>query len=249
MDALAVLSKALGDKTPSSIKELAKVLIEIMFSTIMAAMTEVKASVSSFDESLKFHSQGFDEFRAELKAVRQELSEGKKRSHEHERERHPLVKELRDAKKEIVDLKQYSRRTNLQLKGVPLTEKEDLGQTLHKVATCLSVPLSDHNVDVVHRVPTKGGGLPNIIVKFSSRATRDRLLFAAKQKRLNASLLGYQVNIPVYVNAHLCPEKKNLLGKAIQCKREKNWKFAWVADGKILMLKSENSRVVHVTMR
>ncbi|KAH7986042.1 hypothetical protein HPB51_026726 [Rhipicephalus microplus] len=161
MDAFAVLSKALGDKTPSSNKELTKVLIE-MFSPIMAAMTEVKASVSSFEESLKFHSQGFNEFRSELKTVRQELSEVKKRSLEDERERHQLVKQLR--RKEIVDLKQYSRRTNLEPKRVPITEKKDLGQTLHKVATCLSVPLSDHDVHVVHRVPTKGGGLPNIIV-------------------------------------------------------------------------------------
>lgn len=125
MDALAVSTKALGDKTPSSIKELTKVLTE-MFSTIIVAMTEVKTSISSFEESLKFHSKGFDEFRAELKAVRQELSEVKKRSLEDESERHQLMKELRDAKKEIVNLKQYSRRTNLELKGVPLSEKEGL---------------------------------------------------------------------------------------------------------------------------
>lgn len=246
MEALSDITKALGDKTPSSIKELTKILIE-MFSTIMGAMKEIKTSVSGFEASMKFHSESFDEFKAELKSVRQELSEVKKRSVEGEKERQRLNKELRDAKKEMVDLKQYSRRNNLELKGIPLTEKEDLDLTLKKVAKCLNVELSDNDVDVVHRVPTKGGGLPNIIVKFNSRTTRDKLLLAAKKRRLNASLLRYQADSPVYVNDHLCPENKILLGKAIQYKREKLWKFAWVADGKILMRKSESSKVLHVT--
>ncbi|XP_077561712.1 uncharacterized protein LOC144178054 [Haemaphysalis longicornis] len=69
MEALADITKALGDKTPSSIKELTKVLIE-MFSTIMGAMKEIKTSVSGFEASMKFHSESFDEFNAELKSVR-----------------------------------------------------------------------------------------------------------------------------------------------------------------------------------
>lgn len=42
------------------------------------------------------------------------------------------------------------------------------------------------------------------------------------------------------------PQKKVLLGKSIQAKEE-NWKFAWLADDRVVMRKSENSNVVHVT--
>lgn len=94
MEALSDITKALGDKTPSSIKELTKVLIE-MFSTIMGAMKEIKTSVSGFEASMKFLSESFDEFKAELNSVRQELSEVKKRSVEGEKERQRLNKELR----------------------------------------------------------------------------------------------------------------------------------------------------------
>lgn len=60
-------------------------------------------------------------------------------------------------------------------------------------------------------------------------------------------MLGFATNEPIYINEHLCPENKVFLGKAISAKREKNWKFAWVSDGKILMRKSEKAKVLHIT--
>lgn len=128
-----------------------------------------------------------------------------------------------------------------------MTENEDVDGIVRRVATCLKVELSERDVDAAHRVPTKGSGPPNIVVKFVSRQVRESILKAAKKNRLNAASLGFQGSEPVYVNAHLCPENKILLGKSIQMKKEKNWKFAWFADDKVLMRKSENSKVVHVT--
>lgn len=154
---------------------------------------------------------------------------------------------MRDTKREIIALKQYSRRNNIELKGVPLTAEEDVASIVLNVATCLKVELSGQDVDAAHRVPTKGSGPPNIVVKFVAKQVRDSILKAAKKNRLNAASLGFQGREPVYVNAHLCPENKVLLGKSIQAKKEKNWKFAWFADDKVLMRKSENSKVVHVT--
>lgn len=107
--------------------------------------------------------------------------------------------------------------------------------------------MSTHDIDIVHRVQTRGDGPSNIIARFVSRGKRDQILLAAKKTRLNTGMLGFGENEPVFVNEHLCPDNKVLLGKAIRTKREKNWKFAWVADGKILMRKTEQSRAVHVT--
>lgn len=118
---------------------------------------------------------------------------------------------------------------------------------LKTIASTLHVELADTDVDAIHRVPTKAKGPKNIIVKFTSRKPRDKLMQAAKKKRLTTLELGLEESKPIYVNEHLCPENKLLLGKAIQTKREKQWKFAWVSEGKILMRKQETSTVVHVT--
>lgn len=259
-DALLTFTKALSDKAPNSIKEVAKVLLD-MTTKFTGAMNDlrvelknldssnsaIKAELTSVKMSMGFINTSFEEFKEEIKSLRQELTEVKKENIEHQKENKKLSSELKEIRKELTELKQYGRRNNVELKGVPVAENENMRDTIEKVAKCLSIAHSDHDIDAAHRVPTKGSTPPNIVVRFVSRTSRDNFLRAAKKHRLNSSMLGFEDNTPVYVNEHLCPENKVLLGKAIQAKREKNWKFAWVADGKILMRKSENSRVLHVS--
>ncbi|XP_075534936.1 uncharacterized protein LOC142570436 [Dermacentor variabilis] len=182
-----------------------------------------------------------------MQNLRQELTAVKKRSEDNEGECQRLRKSLGDLKKDLVELKQYSRRNNIELKGVPETENENLNDTVQKVAKCLKLDLSASDIDIAHRVPVKGSGLPNIIMKFNSRCARDKFFKAAKKNRLNTKMIGFEDNDPIFVNDHLCPENKILLGKTIHLKKEKGWKFAWVSNGKILARKADNSKVVHVT--
>lgn len=112
------------------------------------------------------------------------------------------------------------------------------------IAITLKAKLCPDDIDTIHRVPTKKKNQENIVVKLISRTKRDEILQKACKQRLLASTLGYESNEPMYVNEHLCPENKVLLGKTVQKKREMNWTFAWVSQGKILMRKTENSRVL-----
>lgn len=134
------------------------------------------------------------------------------------------------------------------MKGVPAAGNEDLRKTIQALATSLQIEHVSSEIEhLFHWVPTRGNGPANIVVKFVSRSTRDRFLQAEKKTRLNASMIGLEENTPVFINEHLYRENKILLGKATQVKREHNWKFAWVSDGKILMRKAENTRALQVT--
>lgn len=118
---------------------------------------------------------------------------------------------------------------------------------MKKIAVCVESEIQDSDIEVIHRVPTKDKAKQNIVVRFASRKVRDRVLKAAKKHRLNTSSLGLKDNLPIFINEHLCSANKVLLSKALNAKREHKWKFTWVSDGKILMCKTENSRVAHVT--
>lgn len=64
-----------------------------------------------------------------------------------------------------------------------------------------------------------------VIVRFVSQSARDKLLQDARKKRLTTSDIGFANACSVYVNEHLRPEYKALLGMAIAKKKEKKWKF------------------------
>lgn len=256
---LKSLGQTLADKPPSTVKELAKALVDVTLrladiTTIIRAdikgiADDNKKSSTDMEElkdSMTHMNTIFEQLRTDVKDVCSELAEVKKQQSDNIRDIKELEGQVKSMRQEIIDLKQYSRRNNLEIKNVPASSEESLPDVMLKIATCLKEELRLEDIDVVHRVPTKEKGRPNIVVKFVSRSVRDRLLQSAKRNRLTTSSLGFENNDPVYINEHLCPEYKILLGKAIQTKREKNWKFAWVSQSKVLMRKVENSTVLHI---
>lgn len=259
-DPLAEFANTFAEKTPNSIKEIVRVLTD-MTSRFVEVMTELKDEVKQLQSSntaiqteltsvrtgMDFMNENFEEFKTEVQTLRKELDDAKKLGLECQKENRILSKELAETKKQLIELKQYSRNNNLELKGIPVADSEDLNKVVETVASCLSTELPSHAIEVAHRVATKAKGPPNVIVRFASRTNRDKFLAAAKKSRLNVSMLGFEGTDPIFVNEHLCPENKILLGKAIQTKRDVGWKFAWVSEGKILMRKAEKSKVVHVT--
>ncbi|XP_072144399.1 uncharacterized protein [Dermacentor andersoni] len=192
-------------------------------------------------------NDGFEEFKRDIERYREELAEMKAEAAECRAANEELRVELKQARKEIIGLKQYSRSMNLEIQGLPVAANEDLGKAVAEIAKCLGTSVADGDIDVVHRVPSKDKKKPNVVLKFVSRTAREKLLSAARKKTLKADRLGFDTSDLVYINEHLCVENKMLLGKARKLKKEKNWKYVWVSQGKILMRKSENSSILHVT--
>lgn len=99
--------------------------------------------------------------------------------------------------------------------------KDDFDTIFARImASCLETDISVADVDVIQRVPTRKPCPPNVIIKFVFKCKRDQFLQSAKKHRLNARALCFDTSEPVFVNEHLCPKNKGLLGQAIQAKRE-----------------------------
>lgn len=259
--ALKDVAKAL-EKQPNTIKEVVKVLTELVVK-LDAFTTELKKDVAKADEetssaeirtelggirtSIGFINDGFEESKKDIERYRGELVEVKAEAAQCRKTNEQLKRELDQAKKEIIGLKQYSRNMNLEIQGLPVAADEDLGKTVEDIAKCLGTSVTEGDIDIVHRMPSKDKDKPNVLVKFVSRTAREKLLLAARKKTLKADKLGFDTTDLVYINEHLCIENKILLSKARKLKKEKNWKYVWVSQGKILMRKSESSSILHVT--
>lgn len=147
----------------------------------------------------------------------------------------------------ITASEQYSRLGNLEVKGIPVVARESLPDTLHRIGELLHEPIVEDDIEVCHRVPTKkSDNVPNIVIKFKSRLKRDTVLDKARKARISARDLGYSCNMPVYINKHLCPVLKQLLGMAVAKKKVVNWKLVWSKSGRILARKDESSPIVHI---
>lgn len=160
-----------------------------------------------------------------------------------------IKKELNEIKLDVIELKQYSRRTNIEIAGIPESENEDMSKILSKIDEISDTNIVD-NLIIAHRVPSFKKDKPKpIIVQMKSKQTRDEILKKLKNRRLTTSEINNRFeDMPIYVNEHLTHELKSLFYHARNFKKENNYKFCWTRDGKIFIRKDETSRILRIKL-
>lgn len=195
-------------------------------------------------------SREVQQLRAEIEQLRESVSaistfyEEMKKKHElTSAENKSLQKSNDELAAKLADMEQRSRLNNVEIKGVPLKKGEDCATILQKMGDVIDCPIKKDDIDAVHRVPAKKD--TNIIARFCSRVKKDEFLRKARRARLTTESLGFAQSqgANVYVNDHLTPNNKRLFAQALSLKREKQWKFLWVDNGRIKVRKTEDSRV------
>lgn len=179
---LSDVVKLIGDKQPGSIKEIVKVLVEFVVKLdafasemktevgkVAGSNDEIRTEVTEACKSMTHMNEVFGEFRTDVEGFRKEIAELKSQNACFQREKEQLNLQLMAARREIIELKQYSRSTNFEIKGLPVVEKEELRERVQAIATCLGTTVADGDIDVVHRVPSKDKNMPNVIGRFCWR--------------------------------------------------------------------------------
>lgn len=202
---------------------------------------------SDYTKNLEYHNSIVTDLKETIKDLKNEVQDVKKEAILIKTENTVLKNEIENLKSEITELQQYSRRSNLEISGLPEIENENINETVDKVLSSLDVS-KPHNIIVSHRVPTsRKDRHKSIIVQFATKNQRDVCITAAKTKHLLASDINTRFDTsPIYVNEHLAPAVKKLLFQSKVFKKDNNFKFCWVKEGKVFLRKNENSRVYRI---
>lgn len=111
---------------------------------------------------------------------------------------------------------QYSKNQNIEIKNVPEVRGENLAAVLQKIGELIEEPIAEGDVDICHRLPAgKQSACPNAVAQFILRSKRDAVIEKARKKRMTTADLGHASRTTIYVNEHLCPELKKLLGMTV----------------------------------
>lgn len=135
---------------------------------------------------------------------------------------------------------------------MPEEKGEDLfGKMLH-LAAILDVPLEDHHVSTIHRLPSRRElhGQPRaILVKMSVRWKKEQLLAARRKKKsLKTSEMGYQgPDSMIYFGEHLTREGNSLYKKCRELRQEGRVYDVWTSDCKIFMRIEEKSHQILIS--
>lgn len=199
-------------------------------------------------KSIEFSSECVDQFNTKIN----EFASALKKIEYLEKKVVDLEAENSVLKTEMEELHQYSRKNNVEINGVPEKNGENVLNIVKSIGNLVGVQFETSCIDACHRVRSHNPDRKNktIIVRFTSRLMKQNFQAAAKlnKHQLTSSKIGITSTSDqqIYVSDHLIPANKALLYKTKNVCREKNFKFVWVNDCKILVRKSETSRIIHI---
>ncbi|XP_075986343.1 uncharacterized protein LOC142983391 [Anticarsia gemmatalis] len=157
-----------------------------------------------------------------------------------------LQTDLQRTKNELSTYEQRSRLNNVEIKGVPVKQGENLFTIMEKINHKINYNLPKSQINYIYRVPMYNSKEKLIIVSFLNRYIKEDFIAAARAvKDLSTADLGFAGSFhKVYVNDHLSADHKKLLSKVKQVSKDKNYQFVWIKHGKIHILKDTNSKVL-----
>ncbi|KAH9378404.1 hypothetical protein HPB48_017513 [Haemaphysalis longicornis] len=173
----------------------------------METLGRLELDIGAVKESIKCVRDTFNDIQRSLETVCSDLKELRS-DQEVLKENKKLKEELAATKAEVMELKQHSRLKNLEIRGIPFVTNEKLEEHVQTLTAKLGISVEKSEIDLIHRVPSKDKAKPNILMKFVSRSSRNKVLQASKKNRVTTSDFGFQETDAVYINEHLCPEKK-----------------------------------------
>ncbi|XP_077500056.1 uncharacterized protein LOC144110852 [Amblyomma americanum] len=202
---------------------------------------QVKETVESMEKSVQHLSDQYDEVLAKMQLQSTEIVTLSKRVEKIEAQiqsenTNPEICELRQ---QINSLEQYSRRNNLEVHGLAQTKNENLFQKINAIAQDLELPqLTEHDVEGLHRLPAKRGKTPAVLVRFSSRVTKDQWMEKKQSMR--------EAESTVYFLDNLTAQNKRLIWMMKTRATEKQYEYAWHSNGKLFVRKCQGETAIRI---
>lgn len=216
-------------------------------------MLEIKNNHTDIMKSLKFYGDKIDEFSKKIEKV-----DAMAKSVDGViNDISSLKTEYSQVRSELELLHQQGRMNNIEICGIPERKGENIISILKKVTEIINCPVESSEIVEIHRVMRfsvkddnkNDSAHKNIVVKFSSKDVKDRIMQAVKVIRnkglfINDINSNWSENERFYINEHLTPFFKLLYKKARQFCISNKYKYCWVKDAKIFIKKSDNNQAV-----
>lgn len=215
---------------------------------IKSELHQLKQDVDAVKDSQQFFNEKFEGFKANLTSL-----SGKVHGWDAEiaaiRQGHQqLSSNMAAVGLDLNMVQQEQLSNNMLISNVIKVVAENLPDLLKTICDTLGVTLMNRDVVSISRMTTKNTKqIEPILVRFSNRAVKDEIMFAAKSTALSCRQLGFAIDQRIYFNHHLTTRNQTIMQAARQYKRKYNFRFVWFTRGSIYIKRDETSPAIRIT--
>lgn len=207
---------------------------------LRADMSDMKASFADTRADLKMFSEKLDTMDERLIVVENSSSKIM-----------DLESKVADLEAQLESKEQWTRMTNVEIKGIPESKNENLFEVVSAIGKIVSYPIAKSQINFVTRVPTRNrDNTKPIIVGFINRFAKEDFVAAARSTLKSSPFrpidLGYKGTNAIFVNDHLTTKNKMLLTKAKKIAEEHGYQYKWSNFCKIMVRKDDSTPIVYI---
>lgn len=229
------------------------VVEQVISSKLDEYMKKMDKKFSDFEKSLEFSMEQMEELRvaSTVKDVQKKLVLIEKRQEKEENESKEWKSKIRGLETLVQELNQKSENCKLELSGFPTNLNVEVNNIARELLSKVDGShIGQVTAERVSKVYGQQTNRTSIVMKFESVEKRNVILNKIKQEKIHlkaGDLLKTGDPTPVYVNEFLTSYYRRLFYEAKKLKMDKKYAYLWVEDGKILLKKTQDSRVVRLT--
>lgn len=225
--------------------QLNKIVFQLTPLTLLVEdVKSIKSELSELKVSQEMTNQLLNTLSGKVQALESRVNKMEKTTNEV-----PILQaEITRLNQELEIRDQWSRANNVEIRGVPQKNNENLYDIVKKIGQLCNFSINKDEISYIARIPTRLSNKEKpIVISFNCRYIKEDLLASArKSDQLILSNLGFDKYEKFYVNDHLTQRNKTLLTKAKSIAKEKKFKFIWVKHCKIMARKSESSPIFFI---
>ncbi|CAB3233704.1 unnamed protein product [Arctia plantaginis] len=212
--------------------------------TELMELRAIRTEFSDMKASIEFVHEAMESLTCKVSILEQDIISVKKTKDDVNTLQH-RVEKLENLHHES---EQRSRMNNIEIKGVPMTNSENLFTIVAKIGDIIKCPIPKDKINYVARVPMRNDKLnKNIICSVHNNYLKSDFVSAAKKhKNLKISDLGLQGDNTIYINDHLTLQNKMLLNKTKTQAKDRGFEHIWIQGCNIFIRKNNTSPRLHI---
>lgn len=190
-----------------------------------------------FDKINGIFSQRFDDLNKKIEELIEENIKLKEVNKKNMKTTAVLETKVDQLDAELSIIKQRDFKNDLFVSGIPKEENINLSDLIVKTIALLNMDenISSEHFSSVYKVGPDDKTI-SAIVSLKDEAVKLRILKAAKSGRAKN----------IFFNQRLTYYTSQLLKSSTKFRKEHNFKYLWVSDGKILLKKDDDSKTIHI---
>lgn len=210
----------------------------------LAELKSIRAEFTEVKSSIEFVHQSVESLDTKVLSIEREIESLQKTKDEILALQNRCEK-LENANREH---EQRSRLNNIEIKGVPFTNSENLYTILDKIGKIINCNIPKEQINYIARVPMRNDSVnKNIICSVNNLYLKNDFVAAAKTcKMITPNDLGLKGESRIFINDHLTLENKTLLNKTKMLAKERSYAFVWVKGCRIFLRKNPTSPVQNI---